>query len=111
MLIETDHRMGDVRFLQRRDLLSGQLQIDGDLEPRHMRGGGKGRGDLFGIALVEVRSDVARDPVMDQRRPGWAASLQLVTAGSGSMSTNTISAASLACATVSATTITIGSPT
>jgi hypothetical protein len=29
MLLEADHRMRDVRFLQRRDLLGGQLHIDG----------------------------------------------------------------------------------
>jgi hypothetical protein len=48
MLLEADHRMRDVRFLQRRDLLGGQLHIDGSdriVELMQLGGANDRRGD------------------------------------------------------------------
>ena len=37
---------------------------------RHMRGAGKGGGDLLAVAEMEIEPDIARHVVVEQRRAG-----------------------------------------
>ena len=58
---------------------------------------GKGGGDLLAVAEMEIEPDIARHVVVKVRRAGRVGLAGSVTAGSGSMSTITASAASFAC--------------
>ena len=80
-------------------------------QPHDMRGLGEGFGDLVAVAVVIVERDIARHIVPELRRARLGRFARADTAGSGSMSSATASAASLACAMVSAITQATGSPT
>ncbi len=64
-----------------------------------MGGGGKGGGDLLAVAVMEIEPDIARHIVIKEGRARCCRGPGAVTAGKGSISTTTASAASLAAAT------------